>query len=67
MAPLSQIVLLGYSWSGVFASIYAGSHPARLHALILLDPAGFGRRVSNPRALLEHGAIRYPVGRECDR
>jgi proline iminopeptidase len=40
VAPNSKIILLGYSWSGIFASLYAAQHPENLEGLILIEPPG---------------------------
>lgn len=40
---LQRLTLLGYSWGGLLALLYAGEHPDRVRALALLAPAtGWG-------------------------
>ncbi len=40
---LDRLSLLGYSWGGLLALLYAGEHPARVRALALVSPAaGWG-------------------------
>lgn len=40
VAPNAPIILLGYSWSGTFATLYAAMYPENIEALILLEPPG---------------------------
>ncbi len=40
---LERLTLLGYSWGGLLALLYAGEHPASVRALALVSPAaGWG-------------------------
>ena len=36
---LARLVLLGYSWGGLLAQLYAGEHPDRVERLALVSPA----------------------------
>jgi pimeloyl-ACP methyl ester carboxylesterase len=47
VAPDSKIILIGYSWSGVFASIYAGTHRQHVHSLVLIEPPGLTGEYQN--------------------
>lgn len=44
-APGEQIVLLGHSWGGQYAAMYANQHPERIAGLILAEPGEFSSEI----------------------
>src|SRR3954471_10960759 len=42
---LERFVLVGHSMGGGAALVYAGDHPNRVAALLLLDPIGDGKQI----------------------
>ncbi|MBN2876107.1 MAG: alpha/beta hydrolase [Bacilli bacterium] len=40
-SPAKQVVLLGHSWGGQYAAMYANEHPERIAGLILAEPGEF--------------------------
>jgi proline iminopeptidase len=41
LAPGRQVILLGHSWGGAYATWYIGHHPDRVRAAVLIDPEAF--------------------------
>jgi len=47
---LGRFVLVGHSLGGGVALVYAGAHPERIAALLLVDPIGDGKQISSEEA-----------------
>ena len=50
-AKIEKASLLGHSFGGYFASIYAIRYPQHVNKLILISPAGFSKTISLPERL----------------
>jgi len=73
-----RLTLLGYSWGGLLALLYAAQHPTRVERLALVAPASitrerrdeferrFAKRMADPRLAAERTALQASGLRERD-